>query len=33
MKRIVDEKLKNIHMIFFELLPFSEYWDPEILQL
>ena len=28
-----DEKLKKIHMIFFELLPFFKIFDPEILQL
>ena len=33
MNRITDEKLKNIHMIFFELLPFFKILDPEILQL
>ena len=32
-KRIFDEKLKKIHMIFFELLPFLIISDPEILQL
>ena len=31
--RIFDEKLKKIHMIFFELLPFFTILDPEILQL
>ena len=31
--RIFDEKLKKIHMIFFELLPFIRILDPEILQL
>ena len=30
---IFDEKLKKIHMIFFELLPFFKILDPEILQL
>ena len=33
MKRIFDEKLKKIHMILFELLPFFKILDPEILQL
>ena len=33
MNRIFDEKLKEIHMIFFELLPFFKILDPEILQL
>ena len=33
MNRIFDEKLKKIHMIFFELLPFFKILDPEILQL
>ena len=34
MNRMLDEKLKKKnHMIFFELLPFPEYLDPEILQL
>ena len=33
MNRIFDEKLKNIHMIFNELLPFFKFLDPEILQL
>ena len=33
MNRIFDEKLNNIHMIFFELLPFFKFFDPEILQL
>ena len=28
---IFDEKLKKIHMIFFELLPFFKIMDPEIL--
>ena len=27
---IFDEKLKKIHMIFFELLPFFKILDPEI---
>ena len=31
--RIFDEKVKKIHMIFFELLPFFKILDPEILQL
>ena len=31
--RIFDEKLKKIHMIFFELLPFFKILVPEILQL
>ena len=33
MNRISDEKLKKIHMIFFELLPFFKILDPETLQL
>ena len=33
MNRIFDEKLKKIHLIFFELLPFLKILDPEILQL
>ena len=33
MNRIFDEKLKNIQMIFFELLLFFKIFDPEILQL
>ena len=33
MNRIFDEKLKKIHMISFELLPFFKILDPEILQL
>ena len=33
MNRIFDEKLKNNHMIFFELLPFFKILDLEILQL
>ena len=33
MIRIFDKKMKKIHMIFFELLPFFEILDPEILQL
>ena len=33
MIRIFDKKLKKIHMIFFELLPFLKILDPEILQL
>ena len=33
MNRIFDEKLKKIHMIIFELLPFFKILDPEILQL
>ena len=33
MNRIFDEKLKKIHMIFFELMPFSKILDTEILQL
>ena len=31
--RIFDEKLKKIHTIIFELLPFFKIVDPEILQL
>ena len=31
--RIFDKKLKKIHRIFFELLPFFKILDPEILQL
>ena len=31
--RIFDKKLKKIHMIFYELLPFFKILDPEILQL
>ena len=30
---IFDEKLKKIHMIFFELLPFFKILDAEILHL
>ena len=30
MIRIFDKKLKKIHMIFFELLPFFKILDPEI---
>ena len=30
---IFDEKLKKIHIIFFELLPFFKILDPEILHL
>ena len=30
---IFDEKLKKIHMIFFELLPFFKILDPAILHL
>ena len=30
---IFDKKLKNIHTIFFELLPFFKILDPEILHL
>ena len=33
MNRIFDEKLKKIHLMFFELLPFFKILDPEILQL
>ena len=34
MNRIFDKKkIKKIHMIFFELLPFYKILDPEILQL
>ena len=33
MNRILDEKLKNIYMIFFELLPSFKILDPENLQL
>ena len=33
MIRIFDKKLKKIHMIFFELLPFCKILDPEILHL
>ena len=33
MNRIFAEKLKKIHMIFFELLPFFKILDPEIVQL
>ena len=33
MNRIFDEKLKKIHMIFFELLLFFKILDPEILQI
>ena len=33
MNKIFDEKLKEVHMIFFELLPFFKNLDPEILQL
>ena len=33
MIRIFDKKLKKIHMIFFELLPFFKILDPEILHL
>ena len=33
MIRIFDKKLKKIHMIIFELLPFFKILDPEILQL
>ena len=33
MIRIFDKKLKKIHMIFFELLPFFKIVDPEIPQL
>ena len=32
MNRIFDEKLKKIHMMFFELLPFFKIVDPEIVQ-
>ena len=28
MNRIFDEKLKNMHMIFFELLPFFQNFGP-----
>ena len=30
MNRIFDEKLKKIHLIFFELLPFFKILDSEI---
>ena len=33
MNRISDEKLKENHMVFFELLPFFKILDPEILHL
>ena len=34
MIRIFDKKkMKKIHMIFFELLPFFKILDPEILHL
>ena len=33
MNRIFVEKLKKIHMIFLELLPFFKILIPEILQL
>ena len=33
MIRIFDKKLKRIHVILFELLPFLKILDPEILQL
>ena len=33
MIRIFDKKMKTIHMIFFELLPFFKILDPEILHL
>ena len=33
MNRIFDEKLKKIHMTFFELLPLFKILDPEILHL
>ena len=33
MIKIFDKKLKTIHMIFFELLPFFNILDPEILQI
>ena len=33
MIRIFDKKLKKIHMIFFELLPFFKILDPEILPM
>ena len=33
MNRIFGEKMKNNHMIFFELLPFFKILDPEILHL
>ena len=33
MIRIFDKKMKNIHMIFFELLPFFKILVPEILHL
>ena len=33
MNGILDEKLKKIHLMFLELLPFFKILDPEILQL
>ena len=33
MIRIFDKKLKKIHMIFVELLPFLKILNPEILHL
>ena len=33
MIRIFVKKMQKIHMIFFELLPFFEILDPEILHL
>ena len=33
MNRIFDEKVKKIHMVILELLPFFKILDPEILQL
>ena len=33
MIRIFDKKLKKIHIIFLEILPFFKIFDPEILQL
>ena len=33
MIRIFDKKMKKIHMIFFELLPFCKILDTEILHL
>ena len=33
MNIVFNEKLKKLHMIFFELLSFFKLLDPEILQL
>ena len=33
MIRIFGKKMKKIHMIYFELLPFFKISDPEILHL